>query len=63
MAKITEKFIVDEKGNKTAVIIPIEEYNKLLEDLHDLAMIAERKNESLYPFNELKKRLKKNGLL
>ena len=63
MAKITEQYIVNSKGKKTAVILPIVEYEELLEDLHDLAVIAERKNEPEISFNDIKKRLKKDGLL
>jgi PHD/YefM family antitoxin component YafN of YafNO toxin-antitoxin module len=36
------QFVVDESGRKTAVILPVEEYDELLEDIHDLAVIAER---------------------
>jgi len=63
MAKLQEKYIVDQKGKKTAVVLPMEEYEELLEDLHDLAVIAERRDEPTIPLNELKRRLKKNGLL
>lgn len=54
---------MDEKGQKTAVVIPVEEYEELLEDLHDLAVIAERRDEPTITFEELKKRLKQDGLL
>lgn len=30
------QFLTDEKGKKTAVLLPIKEYNKLLEKLEDL---------------------------
>ncbi|MCD6506739.1 hypothetical protein J7M22_08960 [Candidatus Poribacteria bacterium] len=63
MKKFQEQYIVDEKGQKTAVILPVEEYEELLEDLHDLAIIAERRDEPTIPFEELKKRLKEDGLL
>jgi len=63
MRKFKEQYIVDQKGQKTAVVIPLQEYEELLEDLHDLAIIAERRDEPTIPFEELKKRLKKNGLL
>ena len=63
MRKFQEQYIVDEKGQKTAVIIPVEEYEELLEDIHDLAIIAERRDEPTITFEELKKKLKKNGLL
>jgi len=63
MGKFQEQYIMDEKGQKKGVILPIEEYEELLEDLHDLAVIAERRNEPTITFNELKKRLRKDGLL
>ena len=63
MAKFREQYVIDEKGQKTAVIIPVEDYEELLEDIHDLAIIAERRDESTIAFEELKKKLKKDGLL
>ncbi len=58
MAVMHEQYITDKKGNKSAVILPIEEYNELVEDIHDLAMIAERKDEDTLSFDEIKRRLK-----
>ena len=63
MTKFREQYVIDEKGRKTAVIIPVEEYEELLEDIHDLAIIAERRDEPTITFEELKKKLKKDGLL
>lgn len=60
--EINTQFVVDDLGRKTAVILPVEEYDKLLEDIHDLAVIAERKDEPAINFDELKKRLKADGL-
>jgi hypothetical protein len=55
-----ERFIVNKEGKKTEVILPINEYEILLEDLHDLAVIAERREEKTIPFEEFKKRFYKN---
>ena len=30
------QFLTDEKGNRTAVLLPIKKYNKLMEKLEDL---------------------------
>jgi hypothetical protein len=30
------QFLTDEKGNRTAVLLPIKKYNKLIEKLEDL---------------------------
>ncbi len=51
------QFIVDASGKKMSVILPVEDYEELLEDIHDLAVIAERKDEPSISFDELKKRL------
>jgi PHD/YefM family antitoxin component YafN of YafNO toxin-antitoxin module len=56
-------YVVDEKGEKKAVIVPIEEYEKLIEDLHDLAVIVERRDESTVPLDEIVERLEKHGIL
>ena len=44
-------------------MIPVNEYKELMEDLHDLAIIAERRDEDSVDFNELKKRLRINGII
>jgi PHD/YefM family antitoxin component YafN of YafNO toxin-antitoxin module len=59
----SKRYVVDEKGERKAVIIPIEEYEKLIEDLHDLAVIAERRDEPTVPLDEIIEKLKKNGIL
>lgn len=58
MSALREQYIVDSEGKKTAVILPIEQYEKLLEDLHDLAVVAERREEELISLEEMKRRLK-----
>ena len=63
MKQLPKQFIVDETGKKTAVVLSLEEYEELLEDIHDLAVIAERRNEPTISFDELKKRLKTDGLI
>ena len=60
---VREQYVVDAKGRKTAVILSLEQYERLLEDLHDLAVVAERRNEKAISFDELKRRLEKDGLL
>jgi PHD/YefM family antitoxin component YafN of YafNO toxin-antitoxin module len=57
------KYIIDESGVKRAVILPVEDYEELLEDIHDLAIIAERKDELTISFKELKKRLEADGFI
>ncbi len=52
-----EQYVTDENGNKVAIIIPLTEYEHMKEDLHDLAMVAERRDEGTISFAELKKRV------
>ncbi len=42
---VKEQYIIDAEGNKTAIILLIEQYEQMLEDLHDLAIVAERRTE------------------
>ena len=63
MGKIQEQFLVDRNGKKTAVVLPVEDYERLLEDLHDLCVVAERRNEPTISFDELKRRLQADGLI
>jgi PHD/YefM family antitoxin component YafN of YafNO toxin-antitoxin module len=57
------KYIVDESGTKKAVILSLEEYEELLEDIHDLTVIAERKDEPTISFDELKMKLRADGFI
>jgi PHD/YefM family antitoxin component YafN of YafNO toxin-antitoxin module len=63
MGKLREQYIIDENGKKTAVVIPVREYRRLLEDIHDLAVVAERRPEATISLDELKRRLRADGLL
>jgi hypothetical protein len=56
-----ERFIVNEQGKRTDVILPLGEYERLLENLHDLAVVAERRDEANISLKELKKRLDRDG--
>lgn len=58
-----EQFVVDDKGKKTGVVLPLRRYQSLLEDLHDLAIVAERRSEKPISLGELKRRLKQDSLL
>ncbi|OEU49223.1 MAG: hypothetical protein BA871_07080 [Desulfuromonadales bacterium C00003096] len=63
MIELGRQYIINESGEKTAVIIPAGEYEELLEDLHDLAVVAERRGDPTISFEELKEKLRKDGLL
>jgi hypothetical protein len=62
MTVVRERFVVDAKGRKIGVILSHRQYRKLLEDLHDLAEVTERREEQPIGFEEVKRRLKKEGI-
>lgn len=57
LSAVKEQYITDEHGERVAVILPLEEYEQLQEDLHDLAVAAKRRNEPTLTFDEMKKRI------
>jgi len=61
VATSREQFIVDDKGNKTGVVLSLRRYQRLMEDLHDLAAVAERRSEKAIPSEVIKRRLKEDG--
>lgn len=57
------KYVTNEAGEKTAVILSIEEFQELLEDINDLAAVAERRTESTISHDELIAELKQDGVI
>ena len=55
------QYQTDAQGRRTAVVLPIAEYEQLLGDLHDLAVIAERRDEETVDEAELRRRLAGGG--
>lgn len=58
-----EQYVIDSQGRKKGVILSIERYERMTEDLHDLAIVAERRDEGTVSFEEMKRRLEQDGLL
>jgi hypothetical protein len=58
-----KQFITDSGGQKISVILPMDEYIELMEDLEDLAAVAELRNEATTPWEQVKKELMDDGLL
>jgi hypothetical protein len=51
------------RAKSDRVILSRKRYERLLEDSHDLVVVAERKKESTISMAEMTKRLRKSGLL
>jgi hypothetical protein len=66
MVKLQElhpQYITDEDGKRTSVILPMVEFEELLEDIEDLASVAERREELTISHEELITEMKKDGLI
>ena len=59
----TVQYLTDDRGERTAVVLPIREYEKLMEDLNDLAVVAERRGEPVIPHEQFIADLKRDGTL
>jgi len=57
------QYITDDRGDKLAVVIPISDYEFLMEDVADLAAVAERRDDETVVLSEVKKSLIADGLL
>jgi hypothetical protein len=61
--EIEYQYVTNAAGEKTAVVIPIGTFQQLLEDLEDLAAVAERRDEETISHADLIAEIKANGLL
>ncbi len=57
------QFITDAEGHKTAVILPIDEYEELLEDLHLGRVARATQDEERIPWNVVRAELVQEGKL
>jgi PHD/YefM family antitoxin component YafN of YafNO toxin-antitoxin module len=55
------QFVTDANGERTAVILPLDEYEELLEDLHVTRIADETKDEPRRPLTEVVEELRNAG--
>jgi PHD/YefM family antitoxin component YafN of YafNO toxin-antitoxin module len=55
------QYVTDSNGERTAVILPLDEYEELLEDLHVTRVADETKDEPRRPFAEVVEELRQAG--
>jgi len=60
---MTPQYLTDEHGEKVAVVISMAEYEELMEDVTDLACVAERRDDPRLSLAEIKAHLVADGLL
>lgn len=61
--KLEIEYVTNLAGKKTAVIVPIDNFEELMEDIDDLAAVAERREESVLTHEQLIAELKQDDLL
>ncbi|MCY2952290.1 MAG: type II toxin-antitoxin system Phd/YefM family antitoxin [Planctomycetota bacterium] len=54
-------YLVDEAGNKTAVILNLRDHRRLWEDIHDRLLIASRQGERRESLAQVRKRLSRRA--
>jgi PHD/YefM family antitoxin component YafN of YafNO toxin-antitoxin module len=57
------QYITNQAGEKTAVILSLDEFQELIEDIEDLAAVAERRDEPTVSHDEFIAELKRDGLI
>ena len=65
MTAIKERYVVDENGNRISVILDIDDYKKLLEELEELECIraydlAKTSNDEVIPFEQAIAEIERN---
>jgi len=61
--KLHPQYITDEQGNRVSVVLPVAEYEELLEDVDALAAVAERRDEPTISHEQLIAKLKRDDLI
>lgn len=63
LKELNLQYITDNTGQKTAVIVKLADFEELIEDLEDLAIIAKRRDEKTISHETLLNELKADGTL
>lgn len=57
------QFVVNERGEKTAVLIDLRKHSEVWEDFYDATVARRRQNEPRETLESVKKRLRRRGKL
>jgi hypothetical protein len=57
------QFVTDSSGNRVAVLLDLQEWGELWEDIYDGIMARERANEPRMKLGDFEDELRKEGLL
>jgi len=57
------QYITDDNGDKVSVVLDMQEFECMLEDIEDLTAIADRKDEATTSHDDFLKELRADGTL
>ena len=57
------QYITNDNGEKMSVVLSMQEFENILEDFEDLAIIAERKDEKVFSHQDILKELEQDGII
>lgn len=60
---LNPQFITNEAGEKISIVLPISRFLELLEDIEDLAAVAERREEPTISHADVLKELRQDGII
>ena len=60
---INPNYITNDNGEKMSVILSMEEFENILEDIEDLAIVAERKDEKTISHQDFIEELKNDEII
>ena len=63
LEEIKPQYLTNDRGEKMAVVIAMADFQALLEDIEDLAAVAERREEPAISHEDFKAALKRDGFL
>ena len=57
------QYVTNDAGERTAVIVPINQFRELIEDIENLASVAERRDDPTVSHKHLVAELKRDGFI
>jgi hypothetical protein len=60
---LNPQYITNNNGEKMSIVLSIQEFENILEDFEDLAIVAERKDEKVISHQDMLKELKQDGII
>jgi len=57
------QFVINERGEKTAVVIDLKRHSEVWEDFHDVSVARQRQHEPRETLESVKQKLRRRGKL